>query len=383
MKIAIVTDTYFPRINGVSVSTRIFAREFVLRGHEVHIHAPAYPDKTEDGEPFKITRYPSIYLAFDPEDRLAYGVIRGKKRAFLAEKYDIVHTQTPFTLGWSATMWARSAKIKVVHTYHTFYAAYLNHYFQFLPRSLKIASAREISKRYCNMCDLVVAPSLQMQEEVVSYRTRTPVVTIPTGIDLDRFNNRQPRQFRAKHNFSENEVLFLYAGRLAEEKNIDFIFGAFRRVLGCIPNCRLMIAGEGPSRKRLEDLAQEMGISLRVNFLGYIQGDELRDCYAAADLFVFASVTETQGLVLIEAMASGTPVVAVGKMGVLEIMRGERAGILVDLNEEDFCGALIKMVTDKKLYRRKKKETVLEAQKWSSKMMAGRMIEEYEKLLGQ
>jgi len=381
MKIAIATDTYFPRINGVSTSTRVFARDFCNLGHKVDVHAPDFPNYSEEQELFEVFRYPSFYLAFDPEDRLAYGLRRQKKN-FLAQKYDIVHTQTPFFLGWLAARWAKSKRIKVVHTCHTLYSAYIDYYLQFLPRKLKAISARQISKRYCDMCDLIIAPSPAMRDEVISYGTKCPAVVIPTGIDLSEFENPDPDSFRRKYNFSRDDKILLFVGRLAKEKNIDFLLRIFARVSKKNANAHFLIAGDGPARKELEAAVKIAQLSPRVRFLGYLKGDDLKDCYAAADLFLFASLTETQGLVITEAMSCGTPVVAIGKMGTIDIMSENRGGLLVGEDEDEFCKAVIEMLENNNLYSLKKKETFGEARKRSSLEIAKRVLNEYEKIIG-
>lgn len=381
MKIAIVTDTYFPRINGVSVSTRIFAREFSRQGHVVHVHAPAFPEAGKDDEPFKVIRYPSLYLAFDPEDRMAYG-FRKQAKAFIAQNYDIVHTQTPFFLGQLAVKWARKSGAKVVHTYHTFYRAYTEYYFWYLPRRLKTYGAEWFSKRYCNSCDLVIVPSSQMAREVFSYRVKTPIAIIPTGVALSQFDGKNESKFRKKMGFSAAEKILLYVGRLADEKNIDFLLQVFARIEPEFPNIHFVIAGAGPALAKLKELAFQLHIGGKTHFLGYIKGNLLRDCYAAADLFLFASVTETQGLTVLEAMAAGVPVVAVGRMGIKDILERQAGGIMTEPDEEEFYQAVLKMLKDPDMYRQKKSETAGVVKGWSSEAMAGRALKEYEKLLG-
>jgi len=380
VKIALVTDTYFPRVNGVSASTRTFAREFVKMGHEVHVHAPFYPGYHEEPEPFQVVRYPSWYLFFDPEDRMGRAG-RKKTRTFRDEHYDIVHTQTPFSLGGPAVRWGRSSGAKIVHTYHTLFTAYIEHYIWFLPKNLTVWYAKGFSRRYCDRCDLIVTPSSEMRRELFSYNVKTPIEVIPTGIPLERFDGKNPARFRKERGFSPEDKLLLFVGRVAEEKNLGFVLRVFRRLLPKVPTAHFLIGGAGPSLEKLKALAREWGIGDRVHFLGYIQGEDWRDCYAAADLFVFASVTETQGLVVTEAMAAETPVVAVNRMGIKDVMEGQKGGLLVEPEEDEFYEAVLRMLTDPEFYALKKSETLVEAAKWSSGAMARRMIGAYEKLL--
>lgn len=382
MKIALVTDTYFPRINGVATSTQIFAEEFAKLGHEVHIYAPEFPNSMDENSTFKVYRFPSMYLFFDPEDRL--GLPNKDKKLvqqFIDNKYDIVHTQTPFTIGGPAVKWARKSGAKVVHTYHTLFAAYTEHYLWFLPKALGIWYAESTSRRYCNSCDLLITPSTEMQNVLASYRVQKPIEVIPTGIRLERFIGKDGNRFRKMKGYQPEDKLLLFMGRVAEEKNIDFLLKVVDRLKNKVPHLKFLIAGEGAAKKRLEKMVDELQLQDVVHFAGYLSKEDWRDCYAGSDLFVFASVTETQGLVVTEAMAAGTPVVAVGEMGIKDVMASNKGGLVTKLDEDEFTDAVYRMMTDKALYEQKKSETLAEADKWSSTSMAKRMISAYEQLL--
>ncbi len=382
MKIALVTDTYFPRINGVSTSTQIFAEEFVKLGHEVHIYAPAYPNSIDETNHLKIYRFPSLYLFFDPEDRLGMPWTEKKLvQQFIENKYDIVHTQTPFTIGGPAVKWARKSGAKVVHTYHTLFAAYTEHYIWFLPKAFGVWYAKNASRRYCNSCDLLITPSTEMQNVLRSYDVTKPVEVIPTGIRLERFLGKDRERFRKVKGYKPEDQVVLFMGRVAEEKNIDFLVRVVHRLKPQIPHLQFLIAGEGAAKKHLEKMTVDLGMKDYVHFAGYLSKEDWRDCYAGSDLFVFASITETQGLVVTEAMAAGTPVVAVGEMGIKDVMASGKGGLVTKLNEDEFTDAVYRMLTNKTLYAQKKSETLAEADKWSSTSMAKRMIEAYEKIL--
>lgn len=377
-----MTDTYFPRINGVATSTQIFAEEFAKLGHEVHIYAPEFPNSVDENHTFKVYRFPSMYLFFDPEDRLGLPY-KDKKlvQQFIDNRYDIVHTQTPFSIGGPAVKWARQSGAKVVHTYHTLFAAYTEHYLWFLPKALGIWYAKSSSRRYCNACDLLITPSSEMKDILLSYHVQKPIEIIPTGIRLERFEGCDGDRFRKMKGYKPEDKLLLFMGRVAEEKNIDFLLKVVNRLKNKIANLRFLIAGEGAAKKRLEKMTDELGLNEVVHFAGYLSKEDWRDCYAASDLFVFASITETQGLVVTEAMAAGTPVVAVGEMGIKDVLASNQGGLVTRLDENEFTDAVYQMLTDPVLYEQKKSETLIEANKWSSSAMAKRMISAYEKLL--
>ncbi len=382
MKIALVTDTYFPRINGVSTSTQIFAEEFAKAGHEVHIYGPAFPNHVDPLHPYHVHRFPSWYLFFDPEDRLPRPDADKKLiQHFLDQKFDIVHTQTPFTLGKPAVQWARKSGAKVVHTYHTLFAAYTEHYLWFLPKAFGIWYAKHASRTYCDSCDLVITPSTEMRDVLLSYRVTKPIEVIPTGIRLERFEGVDPNRFRDAMGVPKKDKLLLFMGRVAEEKNIGFLLEIFEELLIKKQDMKFLIAGEGAAKRKLERLVEERHLSKYVLFAGYLTPEDWRDCYAGAYLFIFASVTETQGLVISEAMAAGTPVVAVGEMGVKDVMASGKGGIMTRLDKKEFSEAVWRMLTDESFYAKKKVEARPEAENWSSTTMGQKMITAYERIL--
>lgn len=378
MKIAFVTDTYFPRVNGVSTSTRTFARELSRMGHDVWIYAPSYPNAQRNIPEENVVRFPSLYLFFDPEDRLPLPWGDGK-RHFLNQHFDIVHTQTPFGLGLAALRWAKRKNIPVVHTYHTLFTHYVGHYLKFLPQRFSVALVKRFSRWYVNACHLLIVPSQAMREEVENYGIETPIEILPTGIPLENLKGASGAAFRRAFGFSRDEKLLLFMGRVAREKNIDFLFHVLQDVRKKVSNVKLLVVGEGPAEKWLKTLARKMHLESHVVFIGYLDRENWRNCYAAADLFVFASLTETQGLVVTEAMTAGTPVVAVGAMGIRDVLSRGRGGIVVDADVHAFSSAVHRLLTDRKFYVQKKREAVKEAERWSSKAMARRLLRLYEK----
>jgi glycosyltransferase involved in cell wall biosynthesis len=381
LKIALVTDTYFPRINGVSASTRVFFEEFEKLGHEVHLYAPAFPGHVDENP--HIHRFPSMRVFFDPEDRLGRpNQDKELIRQFKEHRFDIVHTQTPFSIGGPAVKWAKESGAKVVHTYHTLFTAYVEYYLPWLPKPIMVWAAKAISRDYCNHCDLIITPSHEMKRVLETYGiTHRPIEAIPTGINLARFQNADGARFRRDNGFAPEDQILLFMGRVSGEKNIAFLVRCMTRLASMFPKSKLVIAGEGGGKEGLRKMVRKLGLEKQVVFLGYLSGNDWRDCYASADLFTFASVTETQGLVVTEAMAAGVPVVAVGRMGVKDVMHEQRGGLLTDLDEDEFIEAVRRMLTDKELYALKKSETLPEAERWSSSSMAQKMLGAYEKLL--
>ncbi|MCE5300689.1 MAG: glycosyltransferase [Spirochaetia bacterium] len=391
MNIGIVTDTYRPRVNGVVTSIDTFATEYRKMGHEVTIIAPEFPsgqkDFKDDENEKDVIRINSHYIFFDPEDRLPDPWTPSARKKInseiLARRFDVLHTQTPFPLGIDAARWAKKMKCPVVHTYHTMFESYAQHYIKFLPKQFSHWYSKEFSKWYCNKMDLIITPSTQMHDLLKSYGVKPPIEVNPTGIKIDNFKKYDGADFRKKNNIPADTILFLFMGRIGHEKNIPFLFDALKKVREKLPGktIKLMVAGKGPAEEAVRAAAKEKGVENDILWFGYFEPQDWVNCYAAADLFTFSSVTETQGLVVTEAMAVGTPVVAVGEMGVAEVMAGDRGGILVDLNLDHFVDAVVKMMTDKTFYNAKRKEAFDYAREWSAEAMAKKMLDKFEKVI--
>jgi glycosyltransferase involved in cell wall biosynthesis len=352
MRILMISDVYFPRINGVSTSIESFRHSLGENGIEVDIVAPHYPLPHADDD--RITRVPARTVPFDPEDRL---MNFGKLRQALAtnrRKYDLVHVQTPFAAHYAGLRHARERCLPCVATYHTHFEEYLHNYVPALPKSLLRGAARQLARRQCNALDAIIVPSGAMHETLTGYGVTRPMYRVPTGIPVEHFaSGRRPASadfldgdsFRHRFDIPAGRPLALFVGRTAHEKNIGFLLDALPHALADCPGLILVIAGEGPALPALKRQAAELCIESSVRFVGYLdRRSELPGCYAAADLFVFASRTETQGLVLLEAMAAGLPVLAFAALGTREIVEPERGALPAPQNPADFGALTAKLV---------------------------------------
>lgn len=375
MRIAFFTDTYRPSLNGVVTSTDTFRRELALLGHEVDIFAPASPHV--DREP-GITRVASVPFPTEPNCRVALPVPPRLILAFRRGGYDLVHTQTPFGLGiWGAAL-ARLFRKPLVHTYHTFFAEYA-HYLRMNPE-LGRAFVAQYSRIYCNRCRAIVVPSAAFIEVLRSYRVTAPIRVIPTGVSIPA-GRPNAAAARAELGLPADRPLLLYVGRLAREKSIDFLFEALvqlRARSGTDP--RLVIVGEGPQREELEGLAERFGLVGALHWVGGIPHARVFEYYAAADLFVFASRTETQGLVVAEALAMGLPVVAVKGPGVCDYVRNETGGELVDPDIGSFLTAVERLLSDPVARDEAGSLGRVSGLAWSSRHQAERLAELYAAL---
>jgi len=381
MRILMISDVYFPRVNGVSTSIQTFAREMVARGHGVTLIAPEYG--TSDPEPFELIRIPSRYLPLDPEDRiLRIGKLKAHRPRLAATGFDLIHIQTPFLAHYAGLGLARRLRVPVIESYHTFFEQYLDKYVPFVPSAWLRLAARRFSTSQCNAVDALVAPSRAMLEILQGYGVRTRSAVIPTGIELDRFSQGDGERFRRRHGIDPTRPVLVHVGRLAFEKNIEFLLRVLARVKQAVPGILLVIAGEGPARRALESLSTHLGLAENVLFVGYLRRDgALEDCYCAGSAFVFASRTETQGLVLLEAMALGVPVVSTAIMGTREVLAEGQGCLIAEDDEADFAAKAVRLLTEPELRAALSREARHYAQDWSAPALAERMLGYYEEVV--
>lgn len=351
LKILFVSDVYFPRVNGVSTSIKTFIEQLQLQGHTVHLIAPAYGEEADQQHAADwIKRVPAFKIFFDPEDRLMrYGAAYNLLPSLIKEKYDLVHINTPFMAHYLGKRLAKKLKVPCVETYHTFFEDYLHHYLPWVPKLIAKRIARFVSKKQCNAVDAIVSPSTPMADVLKGYGVRTPVEVIPTGLQEASFT-QQDIGFKEKYGIDPKRPLLLYVGRVAHEKNIEFLLSVVDVLRVEMPNLLLLITGEGPALNSLQRKASSLGVADNVMFLGYLDRDtELNACYHAADVFVFSSKSETQGLVVLEAMAQETPVVAIAELGTASILDNGRGALIAAEDTLDFAQKVQLLLTDKSM----------------------------------
>ena len=271
-------------------------------------------------------------------------------------------------------LWA-SGKYHIPHV-HTYHGLYMD-YRRYLPRAIRptLGMVKSLSRLLCNRCNAIIAPSDQMKHELEGYGITRAIYALPFGVDEEEFSHEIRWNIRVALSFP-NEDLLLYAGRLGAEKNLDFLLRSFRHILSVRPSVRLIIAGDGPHRQVLERHAVNLGIAPYVVFTGFLRRRDLIDLYKQT-LFVFTSKTETQGLVLMEAMMAGAAVIAVGAMGPLDIISSGETGVLVEEDEDEFARACCRLLEDGK----ERQRIGMAAQRWarsqSSQVSARKLFEIY------
>lgn len=378
MRILMLSDVYFPRVNGVSTAIQTYRQQLALIGIDSVLIAPRYGDEAEEAG---IKRLPAWSVPMDREDRF---VLPSRFRAAALEAAkgcDLIHIQTPFCAHGAGIAAARAHRLPVVASYHTLFEEYLHHYTRGIPSSWLKGLARMISRKQCNGLDAVIVPSSPMSERLREYGVTRPMHILPTGIPLSRFRAGDRQRFRTHYQIAEDRPVALYVGRAAHEKNIDFLIEVQQHALRECPDLLLLIAGEGPALEHLRALVQAKGLGESVRFVGYLDRQtELPDCYAAADVFVFASRTETQGLVLLEAMAAGLPVVALAEMGTRDILTAQSGAIAPPDHIETFARELVRVITQPALRESMHALGKEWATQWSDAALTQQLAELYRSL---
>lgn len=379
MHIAFFTNYYHPVVNGVVRSVASFREILMQQGHNVFVFAQA--DAYKDTEPF-IFRYPSLSLPLG-EISAALPVSPFVDQLLPMLKLDVIHTHHPILLGQTAARKAEELNLPLVFTFHTQYWEY-THYIPFpqeaIQEFLKSAVHRWL-REFMQKCQHIIIPSESMREILVrDYGLNSRYTVIPTGTNLEPFLRADGQSLRAEKGWKDETVL-ISVGRLAPEKNWDTLLRAFAKAVAEHPAVRLILIGDGAARQTLESLSLELGISERVTFTGALPFEEVPSYLKAADVFTFASVTETQGLVTIEAMAAGLPVVAVDGPGTRDIVEHGKQGFLVENDPDALAQGLDRLLSDSQQRKRFSKNALKKARTFDTAQLGHELIRVYEQAI--
>jgi 1,2-diacylglycerol 3-alpha-glucosyltransferase len=377
MHIAYFTNFYLPVINGVVRSVRSFRDELSRRGHNVFIFAQEHADYADE-DPF-IFRYPSLNLSPGLDVPAAIPISPFIDRLIPAVKLDVIHTHHPFLLGQAAAAKSLELDLPLVFTFHTQYREY-THYVPFpmetVQNFLKNALDRWLGD-FMRRCQHIIIPSESMRQILVDrYGLKDRFTVIPTGIDLEAYRTADRNKIRRKRKW-EKDTVMISVGRLAPEKNWTTLIHAAALVLKEYPRFRLVLIGDGQERKELEGLARELGIRRRVTFTGALPFSEIPAYMKAADLFGFASVTETQGLATLEAMAARLPVVAVDASGTRDILKHGKQGYLVENTAEALAAAIKKLLSNPARMKQFAEAAHKKAQSFNIERLADKLLDVY------
>ncbi|RMG22170.1 MAG: glycosyltransferase family 4 protein [Armatimonadetes bacterium] len=377
LRIAIFSDSYVPIVNGVSISIESLVDELRERGHSVHIFTTSFRGH-KDKDP-NIHRFLSIRLPWAPGYPLAIPPFYPWIRSFRSQRFDIVHTHTPFTVGFVGLRWAESHEIPIVSTYHTLYQRYV-HYVPFVPRAYLLYRIAKHTNYYYNRCRHVIAPSEAAMRSLQRHGVRSPISVIPTGTPKPRSLTRD--QARDQLGIRDHEKILLYVGRIAPEKNIGLLLEAVALIQKERQDVRLWLVGDGPARKPLQEYARKIGVGDRVRFVGAVPRKEVDLYYIAADLFVFSSMTETQGLVIGEAMSYGLPAVAVDGGGAGENIEPDVNGYLVGNSPKQFSETVLDVIGNPALLGRLSEGARRSVKRWTVEDYCEAVLDVYREVLG-
>lgn len=385
MHILMISDVYFPRINGVSTSIQTFREGLADENVKVTLVAPDYAQSqnaaAEADDP-GLLRLPARSIPFDPEDRLMHGRhLRRLSQTLQEQHFDLIHVQTPFAAHYSGLKLAKQHRIPCIATYHTHFEEYFHHYLPLMPRPVARGVTRRLARSQCNALDAVIVPSTAMKNALHDYGVTRPMHVLPTGIPLAQFSAEAENDFRQRHHLPQERPLALFVGRVAHEKNLHFLLEAMQHALTLNPALALVIAGEGPALNSLKKAVVQLGIAGDVFFLGYLdRKQELPRCYVAADLFVFASLTETQGLVLLEAMAAGLPVLGIPAMGAADILNPQRGAVCAPNEVRGFGQRMAELLADPAQLAKLSTEGREFAQTWGAPERARQLAHLYRQI---
>lgn len=359
MKIGLFTESYLPDPNGVATSIAASAKELQKLGHTVYIIAPSHPGYKDEKN---VIRLYSMRIYEKLDMRFALHLPERNLIKILRLDLDIIHGHDggPVSfLGWEV---AHLRNLPYIGTYHTLAHEYTHYVLR--GKVVTPAMVKIFTRIFGNMCEELITPSEASKRELRKLGVKTPVLILPNGIDRASFQNSQKGFLRNKLKIKPNTKILLYVGRLGREKSVGFLLKSFQYVLKNHPNTALVLVGDGPEKKALKKIVEKLRLS-NVYFTGFIKPETIPQVYADADIFVFSSKTETQGMVLIEAMAAGLPVVAVKDKAFSALIQDGHNGYLSDGNEKEFAQKVEKILNSSTLHENMCKNAARSTEKYA------------------
>lgn len=379
MNIVMVTNTFTPHIGGVAGSVNAFTQKFRSLGHRVLVIAP-YFENTPENE-IDVIRVPALQKFNGGDFSVSLPIVPGILAPLDDFQPDIVHCHHPFLLGATALRIARSRNIPLVFTHHTMYERY-THYVPVDSRELK-TFVIQLSTGFANLCQEVIAPSESVKTILEARGVETPITVIPTGVDVALFRSGDGNRIRLRYHIPLDAFVVGHVGRLAPEKNLKFLSLAVQQFLRNNPSAHFLVVGNGPEKDIIGQILKKRSEKKRVHLVGPLRDENLRDSYKAMDVFVFASHTETQGMVVTEAMAAGLPVVALDAPGIREVVKDKQNGCLLQKEDiREFADAIDWVVNLNNERRESVKKVATEtAQKFSLENTAQDALQLYDAVL--
>jgi len=374
MKIGIFSECYDPVINGVVHSIHSTKKGLEELGHEVFIFTPNYRAKNIKSS--EILPCSSISLGKSGYHLVLKIPDAAKK---VAAGLDLYHTHHPFVMGQAALKLAEEFKKPICFTHHTQYSQYETYVPIFKGTFKKWLPG--YMRKFCNRCTLIIAPSRGIKKVIEGYRSKTPIEVVPNGVEVERFwekNLPKPKEFAG---VSPEEKAIIYVGRVAYEKNVDFVVKSFAKVVKAEAAVKLIIVGGGPAFEEIKKMAADLGVSEKIIFTGPIPYEQIRNFYVYADFFVTASKTEVHPLVGLEAMASALPIVALSAIGYDDIVEDGKTGYLSQDNLDEYAEKVVKLLKDPELIKKMSAAAKTASKNYSIEAAAKNMLAAYQKAI--
>ncbi|MDA3733489.1 glycosyltransferase [Niameybacter massiliensis] len=401
MRIAMLTNNYKPFIAGVPISVERLSNSLREQGHEVYVFAPTYKNQVEEEG---VIRYRSCKKTLDSGAVVPYIFDLEVERKFKALDIDVIHVHHPNFIGWMGRYLGKKYNVPVVYTYHTRYEQYIHHIKGFdkldemskqedtlfakhiASGILKVMREKVVPKvinQYTNQCDMVFAPTALMKDLLLKEGIKASVEILPTGLNEQFFEEDVQKSHEIRqHYIGEKKYLFCTVSRLDKEKNIEFIIEGLEKLKQKIGDVfRLLIIGEGALKERLQQMVKALGLETNVVFLNSIPNEVIKNYYSACDLFLFASKSETQGIVLLEAMAAKNPVVAIQASGVVEVVVNGMNGYMTGDNIEEWVDRILTIISDSDQFEALKIGAYDTAQAYSTAKVAERAVGYYQQAI--
>ncbi|WP_106477674.1 glycosyltransferase [Phytohalomonas tamaricis] len=371
------TNTYRPIVGGVSESVQRLHEQLERQGHRVLVVAPALAGQPEH-EP-QVFRVPAMQHFNGSDFSVPVLVPSGLHERIREFRPQIIHANHPFLLGDTAARIAQTYRLPLVFTHHTLYEHYTHYVPGNSPTMQRFAIA--LATGFTDMCDAVIAPSESIRDLLIERGVTTPLHVVPSGVNTEYFSSGDRQVWRNRLGLADDVHVFGHVGRLAQEKNLPFLTRAMCRFLTRTQSAHFLVVGEGEARKAMLKHAQQAGVADRVHFTGVLNGRELVDAYRAMDTFVFASHSETQGMVVAEAMAAGLPVVALNASGVREVVENNQNGFLLPKEDEETFIAALERMLDPEVHRRLSEGSSQRARLYDQQTCASRCLDVYQSVL--
>jgi len=349
MKIGVLTDSYYPQLNGVVISIDNFTRELRRLGHEVYIFAPLLKNyKDKDRNVFRISNFKVI--SSEPEVLVPLPMPRLSYQQIFNINLDVIHAHGNGAFSFLGCQIAKLKGIPFILTFHTVHTKY-THYFL----NGKVIRPKMVAlgmRMFADICDGIITPSEKMKNELIAYGVRKEIKIIPSFIDFSRFQKNKKGYLHKRFSIPKTDKILLTVGRLGKEKNFPFLINMFKKLVATEQNAHLVVAGQGCELGNLKRLALRLNLSKKIHFTQKVEAELMQDVYADADIFIFASQTETQGLCVLEAAASGLPIIAVKDSAFDNLVIDGKTGYNVSENQEIFAQKVQQLLQDDVLRQR-------------------------------